>query len=55
MAKSLKEAGPTEVGAVKKRTLRQLAMGKINKDDADYIVELCDSISERIFEMEEDL
>lgn len=54
MAKSLKDVGNLEVAALKRRTYRQRALGRISDGDCDYIVRRLEEIEVRIVEMHED-
>lgn len=51
--KTMKEAAPDEVSVIKRRTLRSLAMGRISKDDAEYIINRLDEVEARIVSMVE--
>lgn len=42
--KTLKEAAPGEIDAVRKRALRSFAMGRIGKLDCDAVVSKCDEL-----------
>lgn len=46
--KSILEAAPAELGAVKKRTIRSLAMGQINERDCEFINAHIDAILKRV-------
>jgi len=46
--KSILEAAPGELAAVKKRTIRSLAMGDIGQEDCNYITSRLDEILERV-------
>lgn len=48
MMKSILEAAPAELGAVKKRTIRSLAMGQISPEDCEYINQNIDAILKRV-------
>jgi hypothetical protein len=50
---SILEAAPVELAAVKKRTIRSLAMGQINDKDCDYINSHIDAILKRVAEIKE--
>lgn len=43
--KTIQEAGPTEVAALKKRTIRTLAMGKIEPEQSAFITKHLDAIA----------
>lgn len=43
--KTIQEAGPTEVAALKRRTIRTLAMGKIDESQCQFINKHLDAIS----------
>lgn len=51
--KTIKEAGTEEIRALRSRTSRSLAMGRISREDHDFIVEKCDEIEARIQQMRE--
>lgn len=51
--KSILEAAPVELGAVKKRTIRSLAMGQIGERDCDFINTHIDAILKRVAELNE--
>jgi hypothetical protein len=51
--KSLKEAGPPELDAVRKRAIRDLAMGRITTYDCDMVVSKIDDVVGFIHNMEE--
>ena len=51
--KSILEAAPAEIGAIKKRTIRSLAMGQINEKDCDFINNHLDAILKRVNEINE--
>lgn len=51
--KSILEAAPGELGAIKKRTIRSLAMGQIDEKDCDYITDRIDAILKRVAELKE--
>ena len=51
--KSILEAAPAEIGAIKKRTIRSLAMGQINEKDCDFINDHLDAILKRVNEINE--
>lgn len=46
--KSILEAAPTELAAIKKRTIRSLAMGQIEQGDCDFITTRIDAIVKRV-------
>lgn len=46
--KSILEAAPVELAAVKKRTIRSLAMGQIEEGDCDFITNHIDAILKRV-------
>lgn len=46
--KSILTAAPAEIGAVKRRTIRSLAMGDISQTDCDYITKRLDEIVRRV-------
>lgn len=48
---SLKDAGVAECAALRRRTRRLLALGRVMPADADYIVERLDQIEARIVSM----
>ncbi len=50
----LKSAGVGEVRALRSRTRRLLALGRVLPADAAYIVERCDEIEARIVSMHEE-
>lgn len=54
MAKSLKDAGTEEARALKRRVLRQRALGRISETDSKYIVDRLEEIEARIILMWED-
>lgn len=49
----LKDAGLAEVGALRRRTRRQLALGRVLPADAEYIVRRLDEVEARIVSMQE--
>lgn len=49
--RSLKDAGIAEVGTLRRRTRRLLAMGRVMPKDAEYIVSRLDQIEARIVSM----
>lgn len=49
--KSILEAAPVELAAVKKRTIRSLAMGQIQEKDCDFINNHIDAILKRVDEI----
>lgn len=49
----LKDAGIQEVQQLRRRTRRQLAMGRINRPDFDFIDKRLDEIEARIVSMQE--
>lgn len=51
--KSILDAAPDELAAVKKRTIRSLAMGQIAEEDCDYINSHIDAILKRVAELKE--
>jgi hypothetical protein len=51
--KSILEAAPAEIGAIKKRTIRSLAMGQIEEKDCDFINNHLDAILKRVNELNE--
>ncbi len=51
--KSILEAAQGELGAVKKRTIRSLAMGQIEEKDCDFINNHIDAILRRVAELNE--
>jgi len=51
--KLLKEAGVDEVRALRSRVIKSLAMGRIGRDDHDYLVDRLDEVEARIVSMEE--
>lgn len=51
--KAMKEAGRDEVAALRRRTIRALAMGRIGSEDSQFINERLDEIDARIVSMEE--
>lgn len=53
MARPLKDAGMREVGSLRRRTRRQLALGRILPHDAAYITGRLDEIEARIVSMHE--
>jgi hypothetical protein len=46
--KTIQEAGPTEVAAIKRRTIRTLAMGAIEEKDCDFITNHLDAVVARL-------
>jgi len=46
--KTIQEAGPTEVAAIKRRTIRTLAMGGIKQEDCDFINKHLDAVLSRL-------
>ena len=52
--RALKRVGLTEVGRLRRRTRRLLAMGRVMPADAEYIVERLDEIEARIVSMHEE-
>jgi len=46
--KSILTAAPVEVGAIKRRTIRSLAMGDITQGDCDYIIKQLDNVTQRV-------
>jgi hypothetical protein len=51
--KSILEAAPVELAAIKKRTIRSLAMGQIEDKDCDFINTHIDAILRRVAELNE--
>lgn len=51
--RTLKDAGVAEVSALRRRTRRALAMGRVLPSDAAYITQRLDEIEARIVEMHE--
>lgn len=51
--KSILEAAPAEIGAIKKRTIRSLAMGQISEKDCDFINNHLDAILKRVDDLTE--
>ena len=49
--KSILEAAPAEIGAIKKRTIRSLAMGQIEEKDCDFINNHLDAFLKRVYEL----
>lgn len=49
----LKDAGLAEVQALRRRTRRQLAMGRIGKADFEYIDTRLDEVEAKIVSMQE--
>lgn len=49
--KTIQEAGPGEVAAVKRRTIRTLAMGEISQEDSDYINQHLDAVIRKLESM----
>jgi len=43
--KTIQEAGPSEVAALKRRTIRTLAMGKIDEQQCQFINKHLDAIN----------
>lgn len=43
--KSIQEAGPTEVAALKRRTIRTLAVGGITDEQCSFITKHLDAVS----------
>lgn len=43
--KSILEAAPTEIAALKKRTIRSLAAGSINQQQCTYITKRLDEVA----------
>jgi hypothetical protein len=54
MARSLKTAGLRELDALRKRAARQLAMGRADRDDIEYITTRLDEVEARIISMREE-
>ncbi len=54
MAKSLKESGVNELGALKRRVRRQHALERISKPDHDKLIALIDEIEATIVNMDEE-
>jgi len=52
--KSMKQAAPGEVSALRRRTLRSQAMGRVSKQDAEFIVKRLDEVEARVVTMTED-
>lgn len=50
---SILKTAETELGAIKKRTIRSLAMGQINEKDCDFINNHLDAILKRVNELNE--
>lgn len=46
--KTIQEAGANEIAAVKRRTIRTLAMGSIEQKDCDYINSHLDAVTARL-------
>lgn len=46
--KTIQDAGPSEIAAVKRRTIRTLAMGEIEQKDSDYINSHLDAVTARL-------
>ena len=53
MARALKDLGLAEVATLRRRAQRQLSLGRIFRQDADYITKRCDEIEARIVSMQE--
>lgn len=51
--KSILEAAPAQLEAVKKRTIHSLARGQINEKDCDFINTHIDAILKRVAELNE--
>lgn len=51
--RSLKDVGVAEVAALRRRTRRLLALGRVLPVDATYIVRRLDEIEARIVQMQE--
>lgn len=43
--KTIQEAGPAEIAALKKRTIRTLAMGKIDEGQCAFITKHLDAVN----------
>lgn len=54
MARPLKDVGLREVGSLRRRTRRQLALGRILPHDASYIDARLNEIEARIVSMHEE-
>ncbi len=53
MARPLKDAGMREVGSLRRRVRRQLALGRVLPQDAAYLIDLLDKVEARIVQMQE--
>lgn len=53
MVARIKDLGRIELGTLRTRVLRVAALGRINKGDADNIVEMIDKLDAYIIRMEE--
>lgn len=53
MARGLKTAGLEEIRAIKRRVLRQHAMGRISRPDREYLIGLIDLFEARVIRMSE--
>ena len=51
--KTIQEAGQSEVAAIKRRTIRTLAMGEISEVDCDFINKHLDAITARLERIKE--
>lgn len=49
--RTIQDAGPTEVEAIKRRTIKTLAMGEIDRSDCDYITNHLDAVLKRLASM----
>lgn len=53
MARSLKSTGLETLEDVRKRTLRQLTLGRISQEDSRVLLEMIDEVIDFINDMEE--
>ena len=52
--KTIQEAGPAEIAALKRRTIRTLAMGKITDQECTFINKHLDAVSTLLEQKEEE-
>lgn len=53
MVRSIKKRAPQELGSLRKRTLRILALGRISKEDADRVIRKISDLEEVIEHIDE--
>lgn len=53
MARSLKTLGIQEANVLRQRVRRQHNLGRIRKDDSDYLVDLLNKFEARVVSMQE--